>query len=69
MYSYTNHVKMRGTEDREKQRDRERQRQRDTERRRETEAEREREDSNSKTLFYKDCRLGSVKTCLTTNLV
>ena len=25
--------------------------------------------SNSKTLFYKDCSLGSVKTCLTGTLV
>ena len=28
---------------------------------------RERENSNSKTLFYKDCSLGSVKTRLTTS--
>ena len=27
------------------------------------------ENSNSKTLFYKDCSLGSVKTCLTTSPV
>ena len=29
---------------------------------------RERENSNLKTLFYKDCSLGSVKTCLKTSL-
>ena len=41
-------------------------RDRRTEKKRDKERERER-DFNSKTLFYKDCSLGSVKTCLTTS--
>ena len=63
--------------ERERERERERQRQRDRDRDRETERQRDRdrdrqrqtdrqadrqtENSNSKTLFYKDCSLGSVK--------
>ena len=43
-------------------------RDRRTEKKRDKERERERErEFNSKTLFYKDCSLGSVKTCLTTS--
>ena len=46
---------------RERETDRQTDRQTDTQRNRER--ERERESSNSKTLFYKECSLGSVKTC------
>ena len=47
------------TEKRQGQRDRHTERQRHT--RRARDAQRENSNSNSKTLFYKDCSLGSVK--------
>ena len=48
--------------------ERERERGREREGGRERERERERENSNSKTLLYKDCSLGSVKTCPTISI-
>ena len=51
--------------ERERDRDRDRDRQTDRQRERERNRERERENSKSKTLFYKDCSLGSVKNLTT----
>ena len=39
---------------------------RQTDRQTDRQIDRQTENSNSKTLFYKDCNLGSIKTCLTT---
>ena len=44
-----------------KKRERERDRDRDRDRETERDRERQRQRENSKTLFYKECRLGSVK--------
>ena len=50
-----------GKREREREEEREGERERGRERQRERERERERWNSISKTLFYKDCSLGSVK--------
>ena len=47
--------------ERERKKERERQIDRQTETDRQTDRQTETENSNSKTLFYKDCSLGSVK--------
>ena len=57
----TERGKWRGQDgERVRERDRERQRQRQTDR----QTDRQTENANSKTLFYKECSLGSIKTCL-----
>ena len=47
--------------ERQRERDRERETDRQTETERDTQTDRQTDNANSKTLFYKDCSLGSVK--------
>ena len=67
-HTHTERERKRQT-DRDRETDRDRQRETDRERHRETETETHNRggerNSNSKTVFYKDCSLCSVKTCLT----
>ena len=66
------HREREGDSDRQSDRRTDRDRHRDTQadrqidRQTDRQIDRQTENSNSKTLFYKDCNLGSIKTCLTT---